>query len=117
MNKKRSSRGFTLVEIMIVVLIIGILLAIAVPNFIQARKNSRTKTIVTNLREVEAAKTQCAMEDGLVTGDPCADVARFLKTYPPQFPVTGAFQANTIGTECTFRGKDAASWLTDNTGL
>jgi prepilin-type N-terminal cleavage/methylation domain-containing protein len=63
MNRIRKSKGFTLVEIMIVVLIIGILLAIAVPNFIKARENSRTRTCIANLRQIEAAKEQWAMEN------------------------------------------------------
>ena len=56
-------RGFTLVEIMIVVLIIGILLAIAVPNFIKARETSRSKSCVANLKQIEAAKEQWCMDN------------------------------------------------------
>src|ERR1041385_1868053 len=59
---KRAHKGFTLVEIMIVVLIIGILLAIAVPNFIKARETSRAKSCVANLKQIESAKEQWAMD-------------------------------------------------------
>jgi prepilin-type N-terminal cleavage/methylation domain-containing protein len=64
MNRNRNKKGFTLVEIMIVVLIIGILMAIAVPNFIKARTNSQTRTCIANLRQIESAKEQWAMESG-----------------------------------------------------
>ncbi len=60
MNRRRQ-RGFTLVEIMIVVLIIGILLAVAVPSFMNARERSRAQACRSNLRQIQAAKEQWAM--------------------------------------------------------
>ena len=65
MNKKS---GFTLVEIMIVVAIIGLLAAIAIPSFIKARTESQAKGCINNLRIMDAAKEQCAMEKGWATG-------------------------------------------------
>lgn len=60
---RRGEKGFTLIEIMIVVLIIGILLAIAVPNFMKARQTSRAKSCIANLKQIEAAKEQWAMDN------------------------------------------------------
>jgi len=57
-----DKKGFTLIEIMIVVLIIGILLAIAVPSFLKARETSRAKSCVSNLKQIESAKEQWAMD-------------------------------------------------------
>ena len=59
MNKKQ---GFTLVEIMIVVLIIGLLAAIAVPNFAKARQKAQTNACIDNMRQIEAACEQLKME-------------------------------------------------------
>ncbi|MDO8683436.1 MAG: prepilin-type N-terminal cleavage/methylation domain-containing protein [Armatimonadota bacterium] len=60
---KKKNAGFTLIEIMIVVLIIAILLAIAIPNFLRARETSRAKSCMANLRQVETAKEQWAMDE------------------------------------------------------
>jgi prepilin-type N-terminal cleavage/methylation domain-containing protein len=60
---RRNRKGFTLIEILIVVLIIGILLAIAIPNFVKARATSRTKACISNMRMIDSAKQQWAMDN------------------------------------------------------
>ncbi len=60
---KNRKTGFTLVEIMIVVLIIGILLAIAIPNFVSAREASRAKACVGNLKQIDSATQQWCMDN------------------------------------------------------
>ncbi len=60
-NKNLKS-GFTLVEIMIVVAIIGLLAAIAIPNFVRARTTAQQNACINNLRQIDSAKQQWALE-------------------------------------------------------
>jgi prepilin-type N-terminal cleavage/methylation domain-containing protein len=70
---KRKNGGFTLVEIMIVVAIIALLAAIAVPGFLRARKRSQGTTIKNDLRLIDAAKDQYAIEYNKTTESPSWD--------------------------------------------
>ena len=61
-NNRTNKAGFTLVEIMIVVAIIGLLAAIAIPNFVRARTTSQMNACINNLRQIDGAKQQWALE-------------------------------------------------------
>lgn len=61
-NQPAKTPGFTLVEIMFVILVIGLLLAIAVPNFLAAREQTRKKACINNLRKIDWAK-DCFLMD------------------------------------------------------
>ena len=73
MKKSKRAQGFTLIEIMIVVAIIGLLAAIAVPNFIQSRTTTQRNACINNLRQVDSAKEQWALENNATTGDAVVD--------------------------------------------
>ena len=79
MNK--SHRGFTLVEIMIVVAIIALLAAIAVPNFLRARKRSQATRILEDLRVIDSAIDQYAIESNKAGGATVewTDIQAYLK--------------------------------------
>jgi type IV pilus assembly protein PilA len=62
---KRSNQGFTLVEIMIVVVIIGLLAAMAIPAFQKVRASSQDKAVTNNLRQLSAAADQYFLEQGV----------------------------------------------------
>ena len=83
MLKKLNSKhaGFTLVEIMIVVAIIALLAAIAVPGFLRARKRSQASKILNDLRMIDAAVDQYAIETSKGTGSTVAvsDWTNYLK--------------------------------------
>jgi prepilin-type N-terminal cleavage/methylation domain-containing protein len=80
LNKKRG--GFTLVEIMIVVAIIALLAAIAVPGFLRARKRSQATRILNDLRMIDSAVDQYAIETNRKTADLVAvkDWTSYLKS-------------------------------------
>ncbi len=65
--KQRAQAGFTLVEIMIVVVIIGMLAALAIPTYQRVRQQAREKAIVSNLRQLVAAAQQYMLQNGVTS--------------------------------------------------
>jgi prepilin-type N-terminal cleavage/methylation domain-containing protein len=91
--------GFTLVEIMIVVAIIGLIIAIAMPSYAKTRESARSKICLENINQIETAKQTWALETGKTTGDVPADaeVYDYLKR-PPECPAGFKYSPNAIGT-------------------
>lgn len=87
----RRGRGFTLVEIMIVVLILGVLMTLALPSFINARDSSQSKSCINNLRKFQGAKEQYALTSRIPAGSTTAitwtNISGFLR-YPNADPST-----------------------------
>ncbi len=95
--------GFTLTELMIVVAIIALLTTLAVPNLARARDNSRLTMIYANLRTLEHAKDQWALDNNQPTGTPVPDVAELTNYFRWGGVVAvlrETYVPNPVGTPC-----------------
>jgi prepilin-type N-terminal cleavage/methylation domain-containing protein len=102
--KTNRKSGFTLVEIMIVVAIIGLLAAIAIPNFVKARTTAQKNACIANLKQIDGAKEQWALENKKTSGDTVDTTAvnSYLKnSQAPACPANGTYSYNNVGTAPT----------------
>jgi general secretion pathway protein G len=76
--------GFTLLEIMVVVTLIGLLVSIAIPSYVRTRERSQTNTCISNLHAIDSGIDQWSIENSKIAPDPVtlANVMAYLKKTP-----------------------------------
>lgn len=100
----RRRHAFTLVEIMVVIAIIGLLCAVAIPNWVRARANSQASACINNLKKIDDAASQFAIEMHKSTGDHVSlnrDLTPYIKMNSagrlPACPASGVYGIESVG--------------------
>ena len=107
--KTTRRSGFTLLEIMMAVTIIGFLAGLTIPAFMKSRRTTQAARCVTNMGQIEAAKEQWSMENFADIGSPCdsTDITVYFKKGFPVCPGSGVYTVNPIGSNvvCSIAGE------------
>lgn len=103
MRRVLRRRGFTVVEMMVVVMVIAVLMAILVPNFMAARNSAARKSCMSNLRLIDQAKEQLSMESRKNDGDAVdwGDLVPHYMRAQPTCPLGPAYTPKPIGVKVT----------------
>ena len=92
-----------MIEIMIVVIIVGLLAAVGIPNLMHARVKSQRESCLNNLRQIDAAKQQWSIDNKKLKGYPVtiSDISPYIRSGLPICPGQGNYTIGSVGTKPT----------------
>jgi prepilin-type N-terminal cleavage/methylation domain-containing protein len=103
--RRKLNSGFTLVEIMIVVMILGLLCSIVIPYYVQQRASAQGRACINNLHKISEAESQFSLETGKKSGDPISypsDLTPYIRLNSagqiPSCPAGGVYSLTAVGT-------------------